>query len=176
MTLRFSTRIACAAIVAASFGLTGSAFAAYKDGTLNVRLEIREGCSVFTSNANGTLDFGTWTGLTDSVEASTTFNVSCTDAGKTFNVGLDGGKNGTVDARKLQVGSDKAKTINYNLYVDSSHKKIWGNTSGTNTVQGVTKAAGANVPITVYGRVPEQAVPGGAGVYTDTVAVQITVN
>ncbi len=51
MTPRFPIRIACAAVLAASFGLTGSAFAASKTGTLNVKLTIEDGCSVFTSNS-----------------------------------------------------------------------------------------------------------------------------
>jgi spore coat protein U-like protein len=162
-------------MVAASFGLTGSAFAASKTGTLNVRLEIRDGCSVFTSNANGTLDFGTWTTLTDNIDESTTFNVSCSAASKTFDVGLDDGVNGTVGARKLALVSDKTKTINYNLYTASDYAKVWGNTVGTDTVQKVSTAAGTNVPFTVYGRVPAQAVIPGVGVYTDTVKVSITV-
>lgn len=173
----FSTRIACAAVVAASFGLTGSAFAASKVGTLNVKLTIESGCSVFTDNANSTLNFGTWTTLSDSIEQSTTFNVSCSDASKTFDVGLGTGQNGTIAARKLALGgTDKTKTINYNLYTDSSYGKVWGNTIGSDTVQKTSGAAGTNVPFTVYGRVPAQAGVPAAGQYSDTVQIVVTTN
>ncbi|MBB3147610.1 spore coat protein U-like protein [Phyllobacterium trifolii] len=175
MTPRFPIRIACAAVLAASFGLTGSAFAASKTGTLNVKLTIEDGCSVFTSSAAGTLDFGTWTTLSDNIDQSTTFNVSCSAASKTFNVGLDGGLNGTITDRNLALASDKTKKIKYNLYTDSVYSNVWGNVVGTNTVEKTSTTAGTNVPFTVYGRVPVQANP-AVGVYTDTVKVSITVN
>ncbi|MBZ9653489.1 Csu type fimbrial protein [Phyllobacterium lublinensis] len=178
MRSNFSMRIACAAVIAASFGFGGSAFAASKTGTLNVKLTIESGCSVFTDNANGTLNFGTWTTLSDPIEQSTTFNVSCSDATKTFDVGLDGGLNGTVAARKLAlVGGTGSQTINYNLFTDGSYTKVWGVTTGSDTVRKTSTTAGSNVAFTVYGRVP--AVPNfvpAAGQYSDTVKITVTTN
>ncbi|MBB3234315.1 Csu type fimbrial protein [Phyllobacterium endophyticum] len=176
MTLRFSTRIACAAIVAASFGLTGPAFAAAKTGTLNVKLEIVSGCSVFTSSAVGTLNFGTWTTLSDTIEQSTTLNVSCSAADQTFNVLLDGGQNGTIADRNLALASDKTKKIKYNLYTDGGYGTVWGETVGTDTVEKKSTTPGTNVPFTIFGRVPLQTPIPAAGIYTDTVTVTVKLN
>ena len=168
MTPRFPIRIACAAVLAASFGLTGSAFAASKTGTLNVKLTIEDGCSVFTSSAAGTLDFGTWTTLSDNIDQSTTFNVSCSAASKTFNVGLDKGLGGgaTVNDRKLTSGTNK---IAYNLYTDASRGTVWD-------TQTFAKAAapGNLTKVTIFGRVPTSAAIPAAGTYLDTVKIILT--
>ncbi|RCW86462.1 Csu type fimbrial protein [Phyllobacterium bourgognense] len=180
MTPRFPIRIACAAVLAASFGLTGSAFAASRTGTLNVKLTIESGCSVYTTNsANSTMDFGTWATLSENLDQSTTFNVSCTDvstatAKKSVEVSLDGGKNGTVAQRKLVKTGDATKTINYNLYTDNTYATPWGATSGTDTVtKELPATTSTNLAFTVYGRVPVQATP-PVGAYTDTVVVTLT--
>lgn len=176
MTPRFPIRIACAAVLAASFGLTGSAFAASKTGTLNVKLTIEDGCSVFTSSAAGTLDFGTWTTLSDTIDQSTTFNVSCSGINKAVKVGLDGGLSGDVSSRKLYLSGDKAKAaISYSLYSDIGRTINWGDT-GTSVVERTSGKAGENLAFTVYGRVLAQSAIPGVGVYTDTVKVSITAN
>ncbi|TXR51216.1 Csu type fimbrial protein [Phyllobacterium endophyticum] len=174
MTLRFSTRIACAAIVAASFGLTGSAFAAAKTGTLNVKLTIEDGCSVFTSTAGSDLNFGTWTTLSDTIDAQTTFQVSCNNAGtgKTkIEVKLDGGLSGKITDREMQ-NSDGTKKIKYGLFTESTRNTNWGDTDGNTVIQAIPASAGENVSFTVYGRVLKQSNP-GSGVYTDTVKVTV---
>ncbi|MBZ9601991.1 Csu type fimbrial protein [Phyllobacterium chamaecytisi] len=177
MTPRFPIRIACAAVLAASFGLTGSAFAASKTGTLNVKLTIIEGCSVFTTNsANSTMDFGTWSTLSDNIDASTTFNVSCTSAGKanqTVEVGLDKGQNaGAGNDRYLVDGANKIK---YTLFKDSGYTQSWGNTGSDLNVKPLPATPGSNVAFTVYGRVPSTSTVPVAGTYTDKVTVSVEI-
>ena len=167
MTPRFPIRIACAAVLAASFGLTGSAFAAAKTGNLNVKLTIESGCSVFSNNTDISLDFGTWTTLSQNIDESASFDVACSgDTG--FTVGLDKGLGGgaTVNDRKLTSGTNK---IAYNLYTDASRGTVWD-------TQTFAKAAapGNLTKVTIFGRVPTSAAIPAAGTYLDTVKIILT--
>jgi spore coat protein U-like protein len=166
MTSRFPIRIACAAVLAASFGLTGSAFAASKTGNLNVKLTIEEGCSVFSNNTDISLDFGTWTTLSQNIDESASFDVACSgDTG--FTVGLDRGAGGTAIAdRKLTSGTNK---IGYNLYTDASRVTVWD-------TQTFAKAAapGNLTKVTIFGRVATSATIPAAGTYLDTVKITLT--
>jgi spore coat protein U-like protein len=174
MISRISTRIAMAAAVIASLGFTGSALAASKSGVLNVQLTIEEGCSVFDADG-ANLNFGTWSGLTDNIKQSATFNVSCSAANAKFTVGLDAGKGvGASVANRLMMNtSDPTKKVSYNLYTASDYQKVWG--TGADAVSQTSTTAQTNVPFTVYGWVKQQANP-GAGLYKDTVAILVTLN
>lgn len=165
----FYTRVTCAAALAASFGLTGSAFAASKTGTLNVKLTIESGCSVFSNNTDISLDFGTWTTLSQNIDESASFDVACSgDTG--FTVGLDKGIGGgtTVSDRKLTSGTNK---IAYNLYTDAGRGTVWDSVpfSKASATGGLTK-------VTIFGRVPKSAAIPAAGTYTDKVAIILTAN
>jgi spore coat protein U-like protein len=61
--------------------------------------------------------------------------------------------------------------VNYSLFRNATRTQVWGQTIGTDTVTGT--GTGANQALTIYGRVPAQAVP-PPGTYTDTVTVTIT--
>jgi spore coat protein U-like protein len=176
MMSRISTRIAFASALVASLGFTGSAFAASKSGTLNVQLTIEEGCSVFdTDGAN--LNFGTWSGLTDNIKQSATFNVSCSGKDQKFSVGLDAGKGAgaSVAARYMTNSADATKKVGYNLYTGPDYQKVWGTGADAASYTAATTAAQTNVPFTVYGWVKPQINP-GSGVYKDTVAILVTLN
>ena len=171
MTPRFPIRIACAAVLAASFGLTGSAFAASKTGTLNVKLTIETGCSVFSNNTDISLDFGTWTTLSQNIDESASFDVACSgDTG--FTVGLDKGLGGgaTVNDRKLTSGTNK---IAYNLYTDASRGTVW-DTKDIWPRHRRKSSTGALTKVTIFGRVPKSAAIPVAGIYLDTVKITLT--
>jgi len=61
--------------------------------------------------------------------------------------------------------------LGFQLYSDSAHTQVWGNTIGTNTVTGT--GTGTAQTLTVYGRVPQQSTP-AAGTYTSTITATIT--
>ncbi|WP_271896130.1 spore coat U domain-containing protein [Candidatus Phyllobacterium onerii] len=172
MTPRFPIRIACAAVLAASFGLTGSAFAASKTGTLNVKLTIVDGCSVFSNNTDISLDFGTWTTLSQNIDESASFDVACT-GDKGFRVGLGNGSGGgtTVNDRKLTSGPNK---IAYNLYTDAGRGTVWDLKDYPATTPAT--APGVLTKVNIFGRVPASKAIPVAGVYTDTVAITVTAN
>ena len=117
-----------------------------KTGTLNVKLTIEYGCSVFTDNANGTLDFGTWTTLSDNIDQSTTFNVSCTVMPPRHSMSdLVPDRMAPLLSSRSRRLPTSTKMINYNLFTDSTYSNIWGNTSGTDTVQKVRRRTRARI-------------------------------
>jgi spore coat protein U-like protein len=146
--------------------LTGSANASTATSTFNATLTLQTSCQVASNN---TLSFGTQGVLSANTDATTTFNVQCTNT-TPYNVGLNAGttSGGSTSTRLLTSGSD---TVAYKMYSDSARTTNWGNTVGTDTVAGTGN--GAQQTLTIYGRVPAQTTPAPA-TYNDTVTVTVT--
>jgi spore coat protein U-like protein len=132
--------------------------------TFRVQARVEAVCEVTASDLN----FGTYTAQAATpTQGTTLLRATCTP-GTTYNVGLnEGASGGTINQRKMASG---ANALNYQLYSDSARSKIWGNTTGTDTVTGA--GTGLAVDHTVFGAVPAaQVVP--AGDYADTITVRI---
>jgi spore coat protein U-like protein len=133
--------------------------------TFRVSARVEAVCEVTASD----LVFGSYTAQAGSpLQGTTLLRATCTP-GTTYNIGLnDGSGGGTIyTARQMASGSNK---LNYQLYRDSARTNIWGNTTGTDTVQDV--GIGLAKDHTVFGSVPAaQVVP--AGDYADTITVRI---
>jgi spore coat protein U-like protein len=87
-------------------------------------------------------------------------SITCTNT-TPYNVGLDAGNvpSSSVPAR-LMAGTSAGNTtttLSFQLYQDTGHATVWGNTQGTNTVGGT--GTGAVQTITIYGQVPAQTTP-----------------
>ena len=132
--------------------------------TLPALLTIDTSCTVVANP----LDFGTVTDLTGHA-ASSNLSVTCTLDGP-YTVALDGGSvSGDVNDRHMLRGSGP-ETIDYQLYQDSGHTQIWGDTPGS-VVAGVGTGGAHSIP--VFGFVPAQgAKPSGA--YQDVITVTVT--
>jgi spore coat protein U domain-containing protein, fimbrial subunit CupE1/2/3/6 len=159
---------ATAAAVLVTFGLASTSFlnAATVTNTMPVKITIQNACNVSTT-APTTLDFGTQGPLVANVDQTATITVTCT-TGAAYNVGLDGGGGGNINARRMING---VNTVGYQLYRDTARTNVWGTTIGTDTVSG--SGNGTAQTLTVYGRVPPQTTP-PAAVYNDTVNVTVT--
>ena len=133
--------------------------------TFRVTAKVQAVCEVTASD----LAFGTYTSKAGTpLQATTLLRATCTP-NTTYYVGLDQGQSpgATVNQRKMVSG---AQALNYQLYSDSARSKIWGNTTGTDTVTGT--GTGLAVDHTVFGAVPAaQVVP--AGDYADTITVRV---
>lgn len=144
--------------------LAGAASAAsaavYNNGTapasFTVSLTLQANCSI-TANP---LAFGSTGVLGTAINQQTTVAVTCTNT-TPYNVGLDaGGVTGSTVSARLMAGTsagNTSTTVGYQLYQDSGHSTIWGNTQGTDTVAGT--GSGSAQSINVYGQVPSQATP-----------------
>jgi len=112
-----------------------------------------------TISANA-LSFPTSGELATAVNQQSTLTVACTNT-TPYNVGLDAGTvAGSSVTARLMAGTtagNTSTTLNFQLYQDSTHSTVWGNTQGTNTVAGTGN--GASQSITVYGQVPAQTTP-----------------
>jgi spore coat protein U-like protein len=157
-----------AALVLVTFGLASTSLlnAATVTNTMPVKITIQNACNISTT-APTTLDFGTQGPLVANVDQTATITVTCT-SGASYNVGLDGGGGGSINARRMING---ANTVGYQLYSNNARTTVWGVTIGTDTVAGTGN--GNAQTLTVYGRVPPQTTP-PAAVYNDTVNVTVT--
>jgi spore coat protein U-like protein len=132
--------------------------------TFKVTAKVQAVCAVTASD----LGFGTYVSGGTLLQGTTVLHSTCTP-NTTYNIGLDQGQapNATINQRKMISG---ANSLNYQLYSDSARSRIWGNTTGTDTVTGT--GTGLSQDHTVYGSVPAaQAVP--AGDYQDTITVRV---
>jgi spore coat protein U-like protein len=134
--------------------------ATYSNGTatatLTVSLTLQANCSIAASPLN----FGTNGVLATAINQQTNVAVTCTNT-TPYNVGLDAGTvTGSSVTSRLMAGTatgNTATTVGFQLYQDSGHTTVWGNTQGTNTVAGT--GTGAAQSIAVSGQVPAQSTP-----------------
>lgn len=160
---RAPLRIALFATLASSPTWLG---AATKTTTFAVRLTLTADCTISVAD----LDFGSRGVLAANVDQTSAMQVTCSNSAP-YQVGLDAGTTaGSSIANRLLAAGTGAATVQYQIYRDSNRSQIWGNTPGTDTVDGVGN--GNAQPITLYGRVPPQPTP-AAGVYTATVTATI---
>lgn len=135
--------------------------------TFQVRIAINSVCAFSTPGATD-IDFGSQPSTATNIDVSGTLTVVCTP-GTAYNIALDAGQNagaGGVNARNMSNG---AALVPYQLYRDSGHSLVWGNTVDTNTVPGT--GSGSTQNFVVYGRVPTANRP--AGSYLDVVTATI---
>jgi spore coat protein U-like protein len=134
--------------------------ATYSNGTATatflVSLTLQANCTI-TANP---LAFGTNGVLTTALNQQTTVAVDCTNT-TPYNVGLDAGTvSGSTVTSRLMAGTasgNTSTTVGFQLYQDSGHTTVWGNTQGTNTVGGV--GSGSLQSINVFGQIPIQTTP-----------------
>lgn len=141
-----------------------SALAATGNASLTVSATVAPSCTVQGS----AIAFGNYT--TSQVDQSGNVAVNCSN-GTSYVVAVDAGSasGASVDNRKM-TGPANA-TLNYSLFQDAARSKVWGSTTGSNTIAGTGNGNLQNLP--VYARVP-----GGqstqAGVYSDVVSITLT--
>lgn len=157
---------AAAVAAVAALAISPAADAATVTNTFQVKITIANACDV-TTTAPTNLDFGSQGVLAANVDQTSTITVTCTTSAP-YNIGLNGGGSGNVNARVMTAGTNN---VSYQLYQDSGRTTVWGNTVGTDTVS--STGTGSAQPFTVYGRVPPQTTP-PAGSYTDTITVTVT--
>src|SRR5579875_1552544 len=141
-TMNIKTTLIATALATAGLALS-TAHAGTSTATMPVTITIQNACNV-SSVAPTTLNFGTQGPLTSAVNQTSTITVICTKSAP-YNIGLDAGGSGNINARTM--------------------------VNGSNTVTGT--GTGSAQAYTVYGQVPAQTTP-PAGVYNDTVNVTVT--
>lgn len=149
--------------------------AASKSASIGVTAELVPACSAGSTQAGNlgqfdTLDFGSHFALAAAVTAVAQgsmggLRINCV-ANTPYRVLLGAGSSGDVAARTLL--GPGATVLAYNLYSDAGYATLWDDSTG---VSGL--GSGADQWLSVYGRVPAQAVP-GPGLYSDTVTVTVS--
>lgn len=176
--MKYSTQASALAIIL----VAPSAFAAGElQGLMNVQITIGSGCTVTNGTANGStntfgsLSFGDYTDLNNTVDGrslgsggGTSFGLQCS-LGTAYSVAMDDGQNPSGNQRRM---ANTGEYVSYNLYQDSGRTLTWGNGGGSGPTLSGT-GTGNDEEMVVYGRVPTQATP-SPGTYLDTVQVTVT--
>jgi spore coat protein U-like protein len=153
-------RLAAATAVLA---LAAPASAGTNTYQLTVTAAVQAGCGL----AGGTLDFGVYVpGQPDALDAVGQIRfVSCLGE---LTIELDGGRNGSVSARRLASGTDR---LAYQLYRDSGRTAVWGVGAEAVSVRLFTLQSGS---VDVYGRIPGGVRSIADGEYADTINITMT--
>ena len=115
------------------------------------------------------IDFGPQQVISGNIDATGQVSVKCTPS-TLYTVSLGNGMTGSGPAARRMVKDGVG--ITYGLYKNAARNQVWGDaTTFGSTVSG--SGNGTAQPLTVYGRVPQQATP-SPGVYNDTVIVTVT--
>lgn len=88
--------------------------------------------------------------------------------GPPVTVQLSQGGSNSFTPRQMSSGSNR---LNYNLYLDPNHSRIWGDGTG-GTYPWVSSSVGLVNTLTIYGRIPAQQWV-APGLYTDSLQVTI---
>jgi len=151
-------------VIAAESTLMGQSASA----SLSVTASVSKNCTIATAPVN----FGAYdpvaANATAPLDGTGTITVTCTK-GAVATVGLNTGGNADGTSRRMIGGT--AAYLNYELYKDSSHSTVWGDTIDTALD---LPAAPNRTPrdFPVYGRVPG-AQDATVGSYTDTVVATV---
>jgi len=151
--------------IAAESALSGQTAAS---SSLTVNATVSKNCTITTAAVN----FGAYdpisTNATAPLDGVGIITVTCTK-GAEAKVGLGVGSNALGTTRRMLGGT--AAYLTYELYKDSSHSAVWGDTSTTGL--DIPAAPDRNPrDFTVYGRVT-QAQDATVGSYTDTVLATV---
>jgi spore coat protein U-like protein len=121
-------------------------------------------CTVSATN----LAFGNYTGAVNT--STSTVSVNC-GSGTPYTVGLNAGLATGATVTNRSMTGPGSTLLHYSLFSNSGHTTNWGNTSGTNWVNGT--GSGAAQPLSVYGQIlaAQYVTPGS---YTDTITVSVT--
>lgn len=137
-------------------------------GTLPVTATIQGLCLTVTPTP---LAFGNYIPGTE-LDVQTTVLVTCV-LSTTYSLSLGPGVNGTV-VNRLMKNATSSSTLQYNLYQDSAHTIVWGDTSGGQIMTGLT-GEGLAQTYQIYGKIPAtQANPPSIGSYSDSVVITAT--
>lgn len=164
-TALFRPALAAAMLLPASLVI-----AATTTASLNVSATVSSSCSISSATA---LSFPAYTPDGSAQNSTSTLGVKCSNT-VPFKIGLDGGVNGgfSTGFRNMK-RSGGEETLSYGLYTDVGRNLNWGNTPGTDTVDGVGSGLATEISKTIYGQIPSQpsAVPGN---YSDSVTITVT--
>ncbi|MBI3311354.1 MAG: spore coat U domain-containing protein [Serratia liquefaciens] len=150
-------------------------------GNLGVSLTIGAGCVVAGGDSSGSvndfgsINFGTYSSLSNIIDASATgsagagtLTLTCT-TGTPYTVALNDGLHVTTGNQR-RMSSVAGAFISYNLYKDQARTSSWAN--GANALTGT--GTGAAVPLIVYARVPAAVTTPDPDTYNDTVTMTVT--
>jgi len=156
------SRVMFAAAAIFGLGSLGNAtFAAQDSNTFQVSATVQSVCTITAND----LAFGAYDPSGADVDTTSTLDVTCTN-GTNYQVGLDGGGTGAVNARAM---TGPGGALSYSLYSNASRTTVWediGGASYNGTGDGTTHN------LTVYGRLPGgQFLTGGS--YSDLVTATV---
>ncbi len=131
--------------------------------TFRVSASVQAACEVTATD----LDFGAYTAQAGSPLQGTTLLRATCAPDSSYNIRLNDGTSPGATPRRMVAG---AQVLNHRLYSDAQRGAIWGNATGTDTVNGI--GTGLSQDHTVFGAIPAaQVIP--AGGYADTATVRI---
>ena len=136
--------------------------------SLTVSANVTKNCTISTAPVN----FGAYdpvaANATTPLDAIGTITVACTK-GAVAKVGLNPGSNAQGTTRRM--GQGTAEYLLYEIYKDSTHANIWGDTA--DTALDIPAAPNRNPrDFTVYGRVAASQ-DAAVGNYTDTIVATV---
>lgn len=132
---------------------------------LTVTAEIVANCVL----NGGSLNFGTYTSsATADTEGQGSFTYQCTN-GTEITLSLGPGANGDGSIRQMASGDQR---LTYELFQDAARQTVWGQEGDAFVVPSTSSAS---TPVPVYGLIAAGQAS-GAGSYSDTVLITLTLN
>jgi spore coat protein U-like protein len=146
-----------------------------RTGKVDVSTTVVASCNI---NA-ATLVFASYdpvnTHATATDDATGEITVRCTSGATGITIDLDAGKyNGGTAQRQMANTGNASVLLPYQIHQGSDHQTIWGVAAGGTVRSGTDlNGTGANVTVTMYGRIPAGQLQAISGSYSDTLVSTI---
>ncbi|EKS6646005.1 spore coat protein U domain-containing protein [Enterobacter hormaechei] len=168
MNIRIKNSVTGGAVLLLSV-LSAGTYAATDSTSFQVKLTVTSTCDIHSVAATD-VDFASHVSTDTDMTAQGGLTVNCTN-GTPYNIGLDKGGNYASGHRNMKNAATSA-LVGYELFRDSAMGEAWGNTVGTDTLEGT--GTGGNQALPVYGKVITAGANLKAGDYVDDVTATVT--
>jgi spore coat protein U-like protein len=153
----------------------GTAAAASRTGTVHVSTSVAASCSI---NA-ATLTFPAYDPVVAHAsspdDATGTITIRCTSGANGITIDLGGGAHNPGNTQRQMVNATNSSILlSYEVYQDSNRTAVWGQgDNGTVRAGSDLDGTGADVSVTMYGRIGQAQLAAVSGSYGDTLVSTI---
>jgi len=169
--LVFAATSLTAALVASTMG---SARAASQTSTVDVTTTVAASCTINTA----TLAFTAYDPINTNASApddgTGNITIRCTKGATGITIDLGVGAHNGGNQRQMVHGTNSSVLLPYEIYKESTRAVVWGTGDSGSVYSGtILDGTGADVAVTMYGRIPAAQLQAISGSYSDSIVSTI---
>jgi spore coat protein U-like protein len=150
----------------------GEAWAGSTSATVDVTASVPASCAISTAFLAFSAYDPVVTNASVPDDATGSIVVRCTKGATGISIDLGSGLHNSGGQRQLVNGSTGVILLPYEVYKDGNRTSVWG-LGDNGAINALADGTGAEVTVTMYGRIPPGQIQAISGTYTDTLVSTI---